>query len=887
MNVPRWLRWRSDAELREEIQAHLALEIQANRDRGLSPEQARVAAHRRFGNTTLVSERAREADPLFGLEIFVKELRYALRSLMRVPMFTLAAAATLALAIGASTAIFTVTYRVLLNPLPYPDSARILMLDFGTLTGNLPSGFRSLSSQQYFHYLDRARTLGSLAVYQMDDLTISGRGAPERIWVSRVTPSLVSVLGVAPVMGRWFAEEEGVPGASPVAILSHGLWLSRYGADPGILGRSVDLDGVPAEVIGVMPPSYAFPEPGIDAWLPILLTRASASPGYSLTGVARLRDGVTIADARAELTRLTTALEAEFPGNGYGQFVSMAITLIEGTVGRVSTMLWLLLAAVGLLWLLACANVANLFLVRTETRHREVALRRALGAGRGSVARLFLAESALLSAAGGAAGLVLAVTATRLLVGFGPASLPRLGDVRLDAVSLAFAGVLTALTGLALGVLPLRRGVKVAPSLQAGGRADTGSRRSHLIRHLLMGSQVAAALVLLVASGLLVRSFQRLVAVDPGFDPASALTFQVGLPPAQYPDRERVVAFHHAALDRIAALPGVTAVSASTCLPLAREMFCFGNTLAVEGRPAQPGRIPRPVAQRAVAGGYFEAMGIRLLRGRGLDRADTDRREPAVVVNEAMVKAYFPDEDPIGRRISFGYQSRGGPWRTIVGVVENTVTTGLAELSPIPQLYLPMSTSGGPDLPVSGLLGPDVSVMSYVVRSSTPPPGLAPAVRRTIDEIDGSVAMARLETLQDAVDRAAEQAAFTTVLIALAAGVALLLGLVGIYGVVSFIVSQRTAEIGVRLALGAEPSGVAAMIVRQGGSVALAGVAGGVAAALAGGRLITSLLYGVSPRDPAVFVTTAVTVLAVATLACWLPARRAARVSPVEALRAN
>jgi putative ABC transport system permease protein len=887
MNVPRWLRWRSDAELREEIQTHLEMEIQANLERGLSPQQARMAAQRRFGNAMVVRERAREGDPLFSLELVLKDVRYALRSLLRAPGFTLAACTTLALAIGASTAIFTVTYRVLLNPLPYPDSARILVLDFGNRAGNLPSGFRSLSSQQYFQYLDGARSLSSLAVYQMDDLTVSGRGAPERIRVSRVTPSLVSVLGVLPVVGRWFAENEAVPGAPPVAILSYGLWISRYGGDPAILGQSVDLDGVPAEVVGVMPRSYAFPEPGTGLLVPLVLTRATASPGYSLSGVARLRDGVTIPAARGELTRLTNDLEAASPGNGYRQFVSTAMTLIEGTVGRVSTMLWMLLASVGLLWLVACANAANLFLVRAEARQREVAMRRALGAGRGGIARVFLAESALVSIVGGAAGLVLAATATRLLVAFGPASLPRLDDVRLDAVGLLFMGALTAVTGLALGALPLLRVVWKAPSLQGGGRTNTGSRKSHHTRHALMASQVALALVLLVASGLLVRSFQQLLAVDPGFDPRSTLTLQVGLPPAQYPDRERVVAFHHAVLDRIAALPGVTAVSASTCLPLSREAFCFGNTLAVEGRPRQPGRIPRPVAQRAVAGGYFEAMGMHLLRGRGLDRADTDRREPVVVVDQATVDAYFPGEDPIGRRIAFGYGSSNGPWRTIVGVVASTVTTGLAELSPVPKLYLPMSTSGGPDLPVSGLLGPDISVMSYVVRASTPPLGLVPAVRRTIDEIDATVAMARLETLQGAVDRAAEQAAFTTVLLVLAAGVALLLGVVGIYGVVSYIVSQRTGEIGVRLALGAVPGNVAAMIVRQGGIVALAGVLVGLAAAFVGSRLITSLLYDVSPRDPAVFAATAVTLFGVAMLACWLPARRAARVSPVEALRAD
>jgi putative ABC transport system permease protein len=887
MKVPRWLRWRSDAELSEEIQAHLEMEVQANLDRGFSPEQARRAALRRFGNTTTVRERAREADPFFGLEAFLSEARYALRSLLRVPGFTLAASATLALAIGASTAIFTVTYRVLLHPLPYPDSARILVLDFGNPTANVPSGFRSMSSQQYFQYADRVRTLSSVAAYQVDDLTISGAGAPQRIKVSRVTPSLTSVLRVSPAVGRWFAEDESVPGGPAVATISYGLWMSRYGGDPAIVGRSVNLDGVPAEVVGVMPQLFAFPEPGVDAWVPLVLTRAAASPGYSLSGVARLRDGATINGARAELTRLTNELEAKQPGNGYRQFISTAVTLIEGTVGRVSTMLWMLLGSVGLLWLVACANVANLYLVRTEARQREVAVRRALGAGRGSVARFFLAESAILSVVGGAAGLGIAAAATRLLVAFGPTSLPRLEEIRVDTVVLLFAGGLTALTGLAFGALPLLHGVWTAPSLREGGRTHTASRKRHRIRHALMASQVALALVLLVASGLLVRSFQRLLTVAPGFDPTSTLTFQVGLPPADYPDRERVVALHHAVLDRISALPGVTAASASTCLPLAREGFCFGNTLAVEGRPPLAGRFPAAVAQRAVAGGYFAAMGTRVLRGRGLDRADIDRREPVVVLDQAAVNAYFPGEDPIGRRIALGYRSSNGPWRTIVGVVENTVTFGLAELRPTPKLYLPMSTSGGPELPVSGLLGPDVSVMSYVVRSSTPGFGLGPAVRRTIDAVDATIAMARVETLQGAVDRAAAQAKFTAVLLVAAAAVALILGLVGIYGVVSYVVSQRTGEIGLRLALGAEPGGVAAMIARQGGIVALAGIFAGLAAAFAGSRFIASLLYDVNPRDPAVFAATTVMLFGVAMLACWLPARRAARVSPVEALRGD
>jgi len=395
------------------------------------------------------------------------------------------------------------------------------------------------------------------------------------------------------------------------------------------------------------------------------------------------------------------------------------------------------------------------------------------------------------------------------------------------------------------------------------------------------------ALVLLVASGLLVRSLQRLRAVDPGFDASSALTFQIGLPPPAYPDRARAVAAHHAILDRLAAVPGVTAVSAvSPCLPLTDGGFCFGNTLAVNGLTLPPGTIPTAVAQRAVADGYFEAMGMRLLGGRGIDRTDIDRGEPIVVMNQAAVDVYFPDEDPIGRQVAFGYTSQG-PWRTIVGVVANTATASLAEPVATPKLYLPMSTGGGPDLPVSGQVGPDVAVMSYVVRSARPPLELAGAVRTTIGAFDGNLAVAQLRTLDEILAGASEQTAFTMALLALAAGVALTLGLVGIYGVVAYVVSQRTAEIGVRIALGAAPRGVTAMMVRQGGLVAAAGIAVGLAFALAGSRLIESLLFDVSPRDPVVFAATAITLFAVALVACWLPARRAGKVNPVDALRAE
>jgi predicted permease len=655
------------------------------------------------------------------------------------------------------------------------------------------------------------------------------------------------------------------------------------------------LEGTAMEVVGVMPPSFAFPDPRVDAWIAEPVAAAMGFGLWNYDGVARLRDGATFDRARAELSGLIADVPAAYPhdpraaGNVETKLVFSGRPLKEATVGSVARALWILLAATGVVLLVACANVANLFLVRSEARHRDVAVRRALGATGVRIARYFFAESALLSAGAGAAGILLASGAVRLLVALGPANLPRLHEIRLDGMTVAFTSGLSVMAALALGAIPLWRGAGPAAALHEIGRGNTASRHRHYVRHLLIGAQVALALVLLVSSGLMVRSFQKLRAVDPGFDAASALTFSVGLPERTYPTREAAVAAHHAILERLAALPGVTAVSASTCLPLAGG--CSGNTLRVEGRTYPPGSVPPVALFRAVAGGYFDAMGMRILRGRGIDRGDVERGEPAAVINEALAKTFFPDEDPIGKRVASNRPpARAGEpppltWLRIVGIVRNTPLRALAEAPPLPQLFMPISIAGGPGIPRAALIGPDISVMSYVVRSSTTPAGLLPSVRRAVDAVDGNLALAQVRTLQDAVDRASAQMAFTMVLLVIAAGVTLLLGVIGIYGVMSYIVSQRTGEIGVRLALGAAPASIAGMIVRQGGLAALAGIAAGLVTALAGSRLVESLLYDVSPRDPAVFAATSLALLAVALAACWLPARRAARLSPLEALR--
>jgi len=887
---------RLDDELRQEVDTHLALIEEEERANGAGVQATRQA-RARFGSPLVHRERALDGVMATSVENIWKEAGFAARRLVRSPAFSAAAVLTLALAIGANAAIFAVVQRVLLNPLPYPDSDRLVDVDHGSQRLNLPSGL-GITRGYYYQYLERSRTLDGIALYAAENATLTGDGEPERIRTTRATASLATVLRVGPAIGRWFSEDEGKPGGPQRVVLSHGLWIRRYGGDPGILGRTINLGGVSMDVIGVMPQGFAFPDPRVDAWTPQQITRSMGFGIWLYGAVARLRDGVTVADARTEMNTLIADITRAFPGDEFaaGNSAGIALfsnvrTLKEAMVGAVARALWILLVSVGLVLLVACANVANLFLVRSDARQREVAVRVALGAGRSGIARYFLAESVLLSVAGGALGLAIAWGAVRLVVSAGPATLPRLAEIRIDGVAVAYTLFSSVVTAFVFGAIPLWRGIPLGPVLNESGRGNTATRSRHHARRLLMGGQVALALILLIASGLMVRSFQKMRDVDPGFNPDSVLTFRIGLPDRAYPTRAAAVAAHLAILDRLAALPGVVAVSASSGLPLGNG--CMGNTLLVQNRPIPPGTTP-PIARFcAVAGGYFEAMGMRLLGGRRITRDDVERSLPVVVVNEALAKRVFPNQNPLGQYVSSNAppaRAGGAPGPTpleIVGVVSNTPSRSLAEPDAASQLYMPMSIAGGPGIPPTALLGPDVALMAFVVRSTTPPSALLPSVRGAVSLVDPKLALALVTTLQAMVDSASAQMAFTMVLLAVAAGVALMLGVIGIYGVMSYIVSQRTAEIGVRLALGAEPRSVAAMILRQGSAVAVAGAVVGLVAAFAGSRLIASLLFGISPRDPAVFAATTVLLLIVAALACWLPARSAARLSPVEALRAD
>ena len=823
-----------------------------------------------------------------------QEIQHAARRLWRSPAFTAATVLTLALAIGANTAIFAVVERVVWNPLPYPESDRIIEIDHGSVTLGVASGMATTPGL-YFLYRDRSQSLESAALFSSGNRTLTGRGDAERIVVTHATPSLESVLRVRPALGRWFTEAEGEPGGPIVAVLSHGLWTRRFGQDPSVIGQTITLNDRAVEIVGVMPRGFAFPFPRVEAWLP---EQVSVKMGFGLfghEGVARLRDDVSVETARTELQGLIAGMADAYPddpraaGNVSTKLTFVGRTLKERTLGGIGRALAILLAAVGVVLLVACANVANLFLVRSELRQREVAIRRALGASRGGLGRYCFTESLLLAIAGGTLGLFTAWGALRVLVLNGPATLPRMHEIQLEPIAIGYVAALSVVAAIAFGAIPLWRGTGTA-ALHESGRGNSATRQRHGTRHLLLGAQVAMALMLLVASGLMVRSVHNLRAIDPGFNPDSTLTFSIGLQDGKYPTVDAAVMAHQHIIERVQALPGAVSASATTCLPL--SMGCNGNTLRVEGEVYPAGTVPPLALFRAVADRYFETMGMRILRGRSLDRNDIDRREPVAVISQALAKSAFKGQDPIGRRVASNQPPRGNIpaqllWLTVVGVVTDHPMRALNEPTAMPYLFMPLSLGRAPGTTNESRIAPGIATLSYVVRTATAPEALVPSVREAVRAIDPNLPVFSVTTLQDMVDRASAQMTFTMVLLAIAAVVSLILGVIGIYGVTSYIVSQRTAEIGVRLALGAEPRGITRQIVMQGGVVAFIGIVIGLGAAFAGSRLIASVLYGISPRDPVVFASMAIALQLVALIACWLPARRAAALSPTIALRAD
>jgi putative ABC transport system permease protein len=806
------------------------------------------------------------------------DLRYALRMLWRAPGVTVTALAALGLGIGGSVAIFSVVDAVLLRPLPYRAADRLAEIFGNFHAQNLER--IAVSVPEYLDYRAQSQVLEDLTAFAVGDSNLTGGGSPERVSAAMATSSFLGVFGVEPALGRGFSAEEQSPGRSQVALLSHGLWQRRFGGDPAVVGKSLLLDGLPYAVVGVLPRGFRMTgDPEVFVPLPLTDALKAQRGARWLRVVGRLRPGQTVAALSAEMDVIARRLQEAHPDN-YRAGVGWAITvvpLLDQVVGRVRPALWVLLGAVALVLLIACANVASLLLTRATGRAREFAIRTALGARRLRLFRQLLCESLLLSLGGGALGLLGSLWGVDLLLALAPSDLPRLHEVAISGRVLAFALGVSVATGLCFGVVPALASSRpdITSGLKEGSRG-TASGARHRLRRALVAGEVALALVLCVGAGLLLRSFAALVAVDPGFRADGVLTLRVSMPtPAEaqpsVADGVRYAAYYQRAAQRLLGLPGVTAVSGISVLPLSGDST--DSSYDIENYlPRDAGDRPDNEV-RVVLPGYFRALGIPLLAGREVGPDDGADSPKVVVVNQALARRYFGDAArAVGRRLRL---HRGGDrgWRTIVGVVGDVHDVGLDARSR-PEMYYPASQLTEPS-------------MTFVLHAAGPPAALASAARAALAEVDRDQPIFEVRPLADVVANSLGQRRFALILLGLFAACALALAALGVYGVMAYSVAQRTQEIGIRLALGAQRGDVLGLVVRQGMQTVAIGLLVGTAIALSLSRALATLVWGVSPRDPLTYAALAALLSAVALLATLLPAWRAARTSPMVALRAE
>ncbi|MDX1493809.1 MAG: ABC transporter permease [Longimicrobiales bacterium] len=808
---------------------------------------------------------------------WTKEVMHAMRGLLRRPAFTVIAVLTLGLGIGANTAIFSVVNGVVLEPLRYPDSGELVMLTSAFPSMNFDEFW--ISPPEYMQVSEHMRSFESVGAYATYQASIGADEQPERVDAAGVSHSLFATLGVSPVVGRYFSQEEDQPGAAPVAVLSHELWQRSFGADPSVVGRAVEVNGQSTTIVGVMPEGFDVNETGAQIWAPLNLDWSNRNNfgSHYLYLVARLGQGATLEGASRELETLVARWDEEV-GSGHvstdGHPLQM-VSLQEEVVGDIRPALMVLLGAVGFVLLIACANVANLLLARAQDRHKEVAVRAAMGAGHGRLLRQFLTEGLVLSLSGALLGTGLAIVSLDLLQAASPGDLPRLSEVRLDGTVLGFTTGIAILTGLFFGLAPTRHVATsdLARSLRDGGTRSTSSAGQRRLRSLLVVSETALALILAVGAGLMIRSFSELNAVEPGFDPQGKLTFQIYLPASDYPDGESQLAFQTGLRERLAAEPGVTGVAAMSGLPPVRRLNA--NDTQIEGYVQTQDSPPQNVDfYQTITHDYLETMDIAVVEGRGFEPTDDGGAVPVALVNETLARTFYPGENPIGRRLRPGFNN--GPWLEIVGVVEDVKQAGLDQ---------PVGTELYFHYPQAYAQGGPPRTVNFVVATAGEPTALAPSVRRTVWDIDGSLPVSGLQTMSDVMGDAMARTRFLTSLLAAFAGLALLLAAVGTYGVMSYAVTQRGRELGIRMAMGAEAARVQRLVLGEGLKVAAVGLVLGIAGAWALTGILESLLFGVDVRDPASFLLGPVILTAVAVVACWIPARRATRVDPVTVLR--
>ena len=810
------------------------------------------------------------------MDVLRQDFLYAIRRLLKAPGFTAVAVLTLGLGIGANSAIFSVVRGVLLKPLPFPQSDRLVGV-FHYVDGKRAV----MSGPNFIDIAHSARTLENAAAIQKSRLILTDAGDPVRLDIAKVSASFFDVLRVRPALGRTFAPDESTPGKNDLIVLSHGLWQQRFGADPGVVGRRIVIDGVRKEVIGVMPADFNYPRDSA-AWMPITYDRAFVTGqrgAWYLSVVARLAPGVTPQQSASEVEAIAATLAQQYP-DADGSISMTTYPLLESIVGDIKPSMLVLLGAVGFVLLIACTNVANLLLARAAIRETEMAVRSALGAGRGRLVRQLLTESVVLSFLGAAIGLILAVWGVAFLVQLKPDGIPRLDAVRVDGVVILFTAGVAALTGVLFGLVPAMHSTRrtVASSLKEGGRGAIGARGGARTRGALVVGELALALMLLVGAGLLMRSFLRLQSVDPGFRPDHALTFELTFPDSRYGDdhEERIVSFFDQLMPRLRALPGVTNAGAVMGLPLSG--MAFDISFEIVGHPPVPPQDQPSMQIRVATPSYFSTIGIPLKRGRVFTEDDRAGSKQVVLITESAARQYFPNEDPLGKTIKLGWGKRVKGQRLfaggeVVGIVGDVKEQALASEDE-PQLYMPMR-----QWPVQS--------MAVVVRTATLPMALADAARNDVQSIDPALPVSRIRPLDEIVARSISQPRFYMLLLTIFAAVALALASVGIFGVLSYAVAQRTREIGIRMALGAQERSVVQMVVGHAMVLVAAGIGIGAVLAFVASRGLSTMLFSVTATDPATFASVAGILCLVALVASYIPARRATRVDPIVALRSE
>ncbi len=864
-----------DQEFAQELQTHLDLLIEENLRRGLAPTEAERSARITLGGQTQLLESHREHRGLPMLETLLQDARYALRTLRKNPGFTALAILTLALGIGANTAIFSVVYAVLLKPLPYPKSQQLFnIFQVQPQEGVAATGF---SFANFAELRQQSKSFSEMAGSQQHELTLTGHGDPTVVKTSVVTPELFELLGQTPFVGRIFTPQDDQPGAAPVTVLSENLWRAMFAADPKIIGTSINLDKRPFTVIGIVTGKFRFPQinQSEQLWIPLVNDPLFGSwmpnrGGHWLQITGRLKPGVSLPQAQAELDAIAARLDQEFPEENSGWTISLS-PLRQLFVFNVSSALWILLGAVALVLLISCANIANLLLARATSRSREIAVRTTLGATRSRIARQLLTETAVLGAFGGLSGVALAYWGIQALHSIMPATVPQVNEIRVDTSVLLFAILLSAAATCIFGLVPalFTANGNVQSGLLEGGARAGESRNRRTARSVLAAAEIALALVLLLAAGLMLRSFAKLTGMNPGFVTEHVVKAEISLPQFQYTTPQRWTAFSDELLARLQAQPGLQQTAIVVPAPIADGFVNLGFDIV--GQPQASAGTSRTADYATISPNYFQVLGIPLLAGRAFDPHDAVSAPRVAIISQSMAHAYFPNENPLGQRLKFGLPPDNGAPREIVGIVGDVRDVGIGQ-DPGPMMYVPYAQS-----PFWGAV--------ILVRSENSTASVSAAIRREVASIDKDLPVTDIAQMPDVVDASMAQSRFGALLLTLFAAVALILAATGIFGVISYSVACRTNEIGIRVALGASRVAILRMVSKETLVVTAAGLAVGIPSALAAARLLGHMLVGVSPSDPLVLAAVALTLAAVAALASYLPARRATQVDPIIALR--